>query len=88
MVVYWVLKITNQTIFVSTKYIISRIMKLLHNNFVIVCNILMWKEVFQDPLVLRPTYPIFREKTDTISLLDMALGVMFVLFSSPEHTRD
>ena len=57
-------------------------MKLLHNNFVIVCNILMWKEVFQDTLVLRPTYPIFREKLDTISLLDLELGVMIVLFSS------
>ena len=45
-VVYWLLCIITQTLFFRNKHIISRIMHLLHNKFVLVCNILMWEELF------------------------------------------
>ena len=80
----WVLHMMKHTLFVSNKHIIRRIMIFLHNNLVLVSNIIMWEESFQDPLALRPTYLIFREKIrcDAISLVYLTLGFRVVLFSS------
>ena len=54
----------------------------LHNELVLVRNIIMWEEMFQDPLALRPTYLISGKKSDEISLVYMTLGFRVVLFSS------
>ena len=72
----------NQKLFVSNKHIMRIIMHFLHNNFVPIFNIIMWEEICQYPLSLRPTYHIFRENPDAISLVSLALGVMVVMLSS------
>ena len=76
------LRIVNQTSFVSNKHIIRRIMHFLYNNFVLVSNILRCEENFQYPLALRPTYLISGQKPYAISLVSLELGVRVVLFSS------
>ena len=61
-VAYWKLFIMNQTLFTRNKEIIIIIMHSLHNNFVMVYNILLWEETFQSALNLCPTYILFRSK--------------------------
>ena len=58
------------------------IMNLLHINFFLVCNIIMWEEICQYYLVMRYACLIFRSKLSSNFLVVMTLGVRVVLFSS------
>ena len=58
---YRALHIMNQTLFVGNNNTISIIMHFLHI-FVLVCNVILWEEIRQVPLDLRPTYLLLRSK--------------------------
>ena len=81
---YWVLQIITYTIFVRNKGIIIRIIYFLLYKFIPVCNILMWEEICQVSLVLRPAWLIFRSKSDGVYLVVLTLGVRVVLLLSEE----
>ena len=49
------------TLFVRKK-IISIMMHFLHRNVFLIFNILLWEEIFQDPLALRPTCLLWRSR--------------------------
>ena len=59
---YCSLHTLNQTLFFSNNHIISRIVHFFHNNFFLVFNLLLWGEICQAPLNMRPTYLLFRSK--------------------------
>ena len=74
------MEIMNQEIFFRNKRIIIIIMHFLHNNFFLAYNLILWEEICQDTLALRPMYLLFRSKLDVISIEVLTLGVRFVMF--------
>ena len=79
---YWAFCIMDQTLFVRNKHIIIRMLHFLHRNFVLICYVIMWEEIFQYPLVLYHTYLLLGSEPDAISLVVLTLGIRVVLFYS------
>ena len=72
----------NQTLLFNNKHIISIIIHLLHNNFVPVCNIILWEEIIKILWICVPCTFFSGQKSDTIYLVFLTLGDIVVLFSS------